>query len=707
VIADSIKEPSTERTQEEQQAPLISVIIVSYNVKEYLQECITSIRKALAGIAAEIFVVDNASDDGSTALVKERFPGVQLIANAENLGFAKANNLALQQARGRFLVLINPDTVTQEDTFSTLLDFMAAHPEAGMVGCKILNPDGTLQHACRRSYPTPWVAFTRLTGLSFLFPKSRLFGRYNLTYLPEDEIASVEAISGSFMMLRRQAFEQVGLLDEDFFLYGEDLDWCYRIIEAGWMIYYVPTTKIIHFKGESSKQSRFDTLRVFYQSMALFVKKHFRKKYFFITYYFLLVAIWVRAAVSFLRNSLVFLAVPLVDFLLLQLSLALALWVKFGHLQHWGSYLPVNAIYSAAWLLSLAFMGSYGRRKFSFFKAAIGVLAGFFFNSAFTFFFKQYAFSRAVLLLAGGFNLLFIAGWRLLFKLLNRFGLTPFRGTLGHTLLARRSVVVGDFSKGEQVVEKLKTRIGTGYDLIGLVSLNAADVGEHFNGLQVLGATDNLTEIIRRRSIQEVIFSTHRIPYDRILDIISKSRSQRVNFKLIPSNLEVIIGKASIDQIHDVPLLDIDYKLSQTGNRMKKRAFDVIVAVMGLILGMPLFLIAAMRHKRHVVQKNLRLVPGQVQSLRVWEYPGAGLLGKLLWLWPVLRGHLSLVGREWGSQSRSAFYQQLKPGLTGIVQVNRERDLTRAEKQKYEIFYLTQYSVLLDLEILFKAVFKI
>ena len=704
---DSVKEPDTASARDAQQAPLVSIIIVSYNVKEYLQECITSIRKALAGIAAEIFVVDNASDDGSAALIKERFPGVQLIANTENLGFARANNLALTRAQGRFIVLINPDTVTQEDTFSTLLRFMDENPDAGMVGCKVLNPDGTLQHACRRSYPTPWVALTRLTGLSFLFPKSRLFGRYNLTYLPEDKISSVEAISGSFMMLRRRAFEQIGLLDEDFFLYGEDLDWCYRTIQSGWKIYYVPTTKIIHFKGESSKQSRFDTLRVFYQSMALFVKKHFRKRYFFITYYFLLVAIWVRAAVSFLRNSLAFLAVPLVDFLLLQLSLALALWVKFGHLQHWGSYLPVNAIYSTAWLLSLAFLGSYGRRKFSFFKAAIGVLAGFVFNSAFTFFFKQYAFSRAVLLLAGGFNLLFIAGWRLLFKLLNRFRLTPFRGTLGHTLLARRSVVVGDFSKGEQVVEKLKTRIGDGYELIGLVSLNIADVGQRFNGLQVLGSTENLAEIIRRRNIQEVIFSTHRIPYDRILDIISGSRAQRVSFKLIPSNLEVIIGKASIDQIHDVPLLDIDYKLSRTGNRALKRAFDASLAVLALVLGLPFFLIAAVRHKHRVVQKNIEIAPDQVQQVRVLEFPDAGLVGKLLWLWPVLHGQLSLVGRELADRSKSAAYRQLKPGLTGIVQVNRDRGLTRAEKQKYEIFYLTQYSVLLDLEIVFKAVFKI
>ncbi|MCA9734195.1 glycosyltransferase family 2 protein, partial [candidate division KSB1 bacterium] len=258
---------------------LISVIIVNYNVKEFVQQVLHSLQKSLTTIPSEIFVIDNASDDGSQKMVTDQFPQVQLIANKQNVGFSRANNQAIHIAKGKYVVLLNPDTITQEDTFSTLLQFMDSHEDAGMATCKVLNPDGSLQLACRRSYPTPWVAFTRLIGLSHFFPKSKLFGRYNLTFLPEDEMSEVEAISGSFMMVRRKALLDIGLLDEEFFLYGEDLDWCYRTIENGWKIYYVPTTQIIHFKGESSKQSRLDGMLIFYRAMALFVKKHFRRRY--------------------------------------------------------------------------------------------------------------------------------------------------------------------------------------------------------------------------------------------------------------------------------------------------------------------------------------------------------------------------------------------------------------------------------------------
>src|SRR5262245_46506760 len=217
-----------------------SIVIVNYNVREFLRQMLLSLRQALRHLRAEIFVVDNASDDGSVEMVQSQFPECRVIANEENLGFAAANNLALKRAHGRYLVLLNPDTVVQEDTFTALREFMDRHPRTGMAGCKVLNPDGTVQLACRRSCPTPWVAFTKLSGMSRLFPHSQWFGRYNLTFLPEDETCEVEAISGSFMVARREAVEQVGLLDEDFFMYGEDLDWCYRIRTAGWQIHYYP-----------------------------------------------------------------------------------------------------------------------------------------------------------------------------------------------------------------------------------------------------------------------------------------------------------------------------------------------------------------------------------------------------------------------------------------------------------------------------------
>lgn len=252
----------------------ISVIIVNYNVREFLNNALVSLLKALEGYSSEVFVVDNASDDGSIELIQQRFPQVHLIVNKSNVGFAKANNQALTLATGKYLLLLNPDTIVQEDTFSKLIEFFSKNNTAGMVGCKILNPDGSLQLACRRSFPTPWTAFTKTFGLSSLFPKSKLFARYNLTYLDPDKPCEVDAISGSFMMMKREVFEKIGGLDETFFMYGEDLDLCYRIQQSGWKVFYVPATSIIHYKGESTKRSDIDELKVFYTAMRLFVRKH-------------------------------------------------------------------------------------------------------------------------------------------------------------------------------------------------------------------------------------------------------------------------------------------------------------------------------------------------------------------------------------------------------------------------------------------------
>ncbi len=688
----------------------LSVIIVNYNVKEFVQQLLNSLENSLRHISSEVFVVDNASDDGSQKMLAEQFPFVKLIANTHNVGFARANNQALARAVGKYLVLLNPDTITQADTFQKLLDFMESQAGAGMATCKVLNPDGSLQLACRRSYPTPWVAFTRLTGLSYFFPKSKTFGRYNLTYLAENEIAEVEAISGSFMMVRRSVIDEIGMLDEAFFLYGEDLDWCYRIIEAGWKIYYVPTTQIIHFKGESSKQSHLDGLLIFYRAMALFVKKHFRKRYFFVTYQILLLAIWLRAAFSFLQNSLLVMAVPLFDFLLLQFSLICALYFKFGHLQYWNDYLLVNAVYSSVWIFSLLLAGSYGKWRFSSSKAGFAVFSGFLANSALTYFFKDYAFSRAVLLFAGGLSFIIIVGWRFFIKFMHRFDLASFYGTLGHTLLARPTLLVGDFSRGESVLEKLRTRIGAGYDIIGLVSVNVEDIGKEYNGVSVLTTIESLDEIVNRRNVKEVIFSTQQISYDVILSAITNSRTHAAHFKIIPSNLDVIIGKASIDQLSDAPLLDIDYKLATKGNRLKKRAFDLIIALLCLVLGLPVFFVY-LKFKK--LDRHRVLLPvdfGKTKkTIHLWCLRNNRFLSNLPLMWYVLRGDLTIVGRELtaSAESEKPSSEIMKPGLTGLIQLRRHKKMSEEEKEKYRLFYAMNYSVLLDIEIIFKTIFRL
>ena len=434
----------------------ISIVIVSYNVREFLEQALRSLQQSLQHITHEIIVADNASSDGTVHMLKRRFKDVTLIENSENVGFARANNQAIEVSCGDYVCLINPDTIVQENTFTVLLDFFQNYPDAGMVGCKVLNADGSLQLACRRSYPTPWVAFTKIIGLATLFPKSRLFGRYNLTFLDPEKVAEVEAISGSFMLVKKAVIEKIGGLDEDFFMYGEDLDWCDRIEKPGYKIYYVPDTQIIHFKGESSKKSPFQQRRLFYESMRLFVQKHFKRGTAVIPSWLLVAAIYLSAGFSYFSEALKRLVWPISDFILLTCSLVVAVYVRFSPDFPWRPFILVHIMYSAVWLLSLAAHGVYTHNRLSGSKAGSGIFVGLLINSTFTFFFNQIAFSRAVVLLAGAINLLFIPLWRFSLKWLARKGYGRFSTKLKSLLLRRRSLIVGDRHTSEKIIEKMK-----------------------------------------------------------------------------------------------------------------------------------------------------------------------------------------------------------------------------------------------------------
>ncbi|MFQ5583231.1 MAG: glycosyltransferase family 2 protein, partial [Calditrichia bacterium] len=284
------------------QAPLISIIIVNYNVKEYLEQALLSIQKALVGISSEIFVVDNASVDGSVAFVAQRFPQVKLIALPENIGFGKANNVALARAKGEYVVLINPDTIVQEDTFKKLLEFFHTHPDASAATCKIINPNGSFSVDCRHSIPTPLIAFWKVTGMSKLFPRSKIFAKYNLTYLNEDEIYTVPAISGSFMMIKKEVLDRTGHFDERFFMYCEDIDLCHRMNQNGSKIYYVPTTQIIHYKGESTKKDNLDYVVTFNKALYQFFQKYYAQSHILLFRWLITLGIILRGVFVYLKN---------------------------------------------------------------------------------------------------------------------------------------------------------------------------------------------------------------------------------------------------------------------------------------------------------------------------------------------------------------------------------------------------------------------
>ncbi len=276
---------------------MISIVIVNWKTPRLLSGCLDSLFADAGSRDFEIWVVDNASGDGSLAMLEERYPRVRVIANEENVGFARACNQAIARSSGRYVLLINPDTLAVGDAVSRLAEFMDANPQCGAVGPKILNPDGTLQLACRRSFPDPLAAFFRLSYLSRLFPRSKLMARYNLTFEDPDSLLEVDALSGSCMMVRRQAIETVGVLDEEWFMYGEEIDWCWRIKKAGWKVVYNPQAVIYHYHGAASRLRPVKATISLHHGMTLFYRKHVAPRYWAPFNALVYAGIWLRASI--------------------------------------------------------------------------------------------------------------------------------------------------------------------------------------------------------------------------------------------------------------------------------------------------------------------------------------------------------------------------------------------------------------------------
>jgi N-acetylglucosaminyl-diphospho-decaprenol L-rhamnosyltransferase len=305
----------------------LAVVIVNYNTCEYLRECLRSLYASEGPVIFAVAVVDNASADGSAAMVRSEFPQASLVESSINGGYAYANNLGLRHfgfgvsAVGdkegqvdnlpydgdqvpRYALMLNPDTVLPPKALADMMAFMDTHPEAGVAGPRLVRQDGSLDLACRRSFPSPAVSFYRMTGLSRLFPRSRRFGRYNLTYLNPDEVEEVDSVVGAFMLIRREAIAQAGLLDERFFMYGEDLDLCYRIKQQGWKVLYNPAATVLHVKGAASKQCSYSSIIAFYQAMYLFHNKHYKRHTFFLINWFIVLGIVLMGGLALVRNFL-------------------------------------------------------------------------------------------------------------------------------------------------------------------------------------------------------------------------------------------------------------------------------------------------------------------------------------------------------------------------------------------------------------------
>ncbi len=674
--------------------PRLSIIIVNYNVKEFLEQALQAIDKATVNLDAEVLVVDNHSVDESVKMVRTHYPWVHLIVNEQNVGFAAANNQALREARGEYLLLLNPDTLVQEDTFTTMIGYLDEHPKVGMAGCKILNPDGTLQLACRRSFPTLRVALPKIFGLSRLFPGSRFFAKYNLTYLDPDVETDVDAVSGSFMMVRQEAMKQVGLLDESFFMYGEDLDWCYRFKQAGWEVKYVPETKIIHYKGESSKFAAFDSFITFYRAMDLFVRKHFGSRWMFIFHFFIRLGIFFRATIGLIARGVESIRVQLLDLVLILIGFLIAILIKFGDFRSVLDYSFLPIVYSFIWIGALVFTRSYSGRQQIVSRTLSGLVLGFIIITSLTFFFNQFAYSRAVLLMAFIFALITLPGWRILLQI--RHGTS-----IGEPIRQRRALIVGAGEEGDRIREKLETQISHGYQVIGFVD----ESREQHDSNGILGTSREISDLVRVHKITDVIFTSDVYRNIDILAMVDQLKNHPVELKIVPHSLEYILGKATVEHIADLPFVELEYPLYQTGNRILKRVVDLILSVLMIPILFPICFTVAAIKKYTLVTRSI-LGEGGL-SFNVNQFANkTGTSVKCGWvplLWNVLKGKMSIVGMPLEQKTDSDDHLLYKPGIISLWSVESGN---AGEKRQYNHYYMQNYSLAFDAQIVLRALLR-
>ncbi|MEZ4702479.1 MAG: glycosyltransferase [Rhodothermales bacterium] len=685
----------------------LSVIIVNYNVREFLEQALRSLERACTDLSVEIIVVDNNSSDSSLSMVRSRFPRVQVIANTTNAGFSKANNQAIRISRGRHLLILNPDTIVQEDTLSTMVRFMERHPEAGALGCKILNPDGTFAPESRRAFPTPTVAFYRLIGLSKLFPKSPTFGRYNLSYLPVDETAEVDALSGSCMMVRRAAllfsqehaerlsreqpgfsFDEMGhlngsagagLLDEDFFMYGEDLDWCYRIQKAGWKIYYTPDTQIIHYKGESTKKGELRYVQLFYGAMLLFTEKHFKKGHAWPIRLILRIGIFIRAMAQVIINNSKRYRWPLVDVAVIYLLMVLAGFARFASLNIPPPRLFITCvapIYVLSTVAGTALAGGYrGTGHTRIRPIIVGNILGVMTLATAAVFFQSIAFSRLVVLIAFSSSLAFGFLMRVVLRVRRHLMREGFH----------RALLVGSPTEANRLERTLISHPNPPCKLVGFVSLDDEPPRQAERMVPYLGSLRHVTDVIKLQQIDAVVFAANGVPNRTVFAQIQALQDLDVEFKILSESGKHLIGQSTVDDLSFPTRLTPDPTLGRRRSQWGRRCFEVPVALIGIILH-PLIVFCSDTWKDSRWFRGLRR--------RTRQFPA------------VLRGTRSLVGYRVNEPIAIPTEWNLKPGVFTITETLATDDPDDHEINRAYWFYVRHQCATLDLDIILHTIKK-
>jgi GT2 family glycosyltransferase len=551
----------------------LSIIIVNYNVKHFLEQCLLSVFKATQQVSAEVFVVDNNSVDGSCEMVIEKFPQAILIENKVNTGFAKANNQAMRIAKGEYVLLLNPDTLVEEDTFIKCVNFMDAHTDAGGLGVYMIDGKGNFLPESKRGLPSPAVAFYKIFGLSTLFPKSKTFGRYHLGFLDKNQTHKVDVLSGAFMLMRKTALDKVGLLDEAFFMYGEDIDLSYRITQGGFTNYYFPETKIIHYKGESTKKSSVNYVVVFYKAMVIFAKKHYSNQNASLFSLLINVAVYLRAAVAILMRFAKKLFAPVVDALLLYggFMLLKTYWENNYKVFHYPEIYETLFIpgYVLIWLLSIYLSGGYDK-PLKVTKIIRGLISGtILLLVVYALLPENLRFSRALILLG--------TVWAIVSTALFRWTLSTL-GVKSFSLAdneKKRVIIVGDETEGNRVFALLQMS-QVNFNFIGFLSSSKNQSSSN------LGTLEQLNEVIEVYKIDEVIFCAKNIAANTIIETMLTTSKADIEYKIAPEESVFIIGSNSINDNGSLYFVDLN-AINLPTNKRNKRLMDLAVSSLMMI----------------------------------------------------------------------------------------------------------------------------
>jgi GT2 family glycosyltransferase len=565
-----------------------------------VEQALASIFRSEVTFDYEVFVVDNHSVDGSVDMIRQRFPQVRLIANQENAGFSKANNMGIRQADGEYVLLLNPDTIIKEDSLQKMVNFMEGHEDAGALGVKMMDGKGHFLPESKRGFPTPFVAFCKMSGLSRLFPRSKRFNYYHLGHLDRNEMHTVDVLSGACMLLRRSVLEKTGLLDEDYFMYGEDIDLSYRIIQAGYRNYYFPGTEIIHFKGESTKKGSFNYVRMFYRAMIIFTRKHLSGPSAKYLTSLLQIAIYLRAFAALVRRVGTKLAWPLADATALYVAMVgiKIFWetsVKAGTVYP-DAYLAINVpAYIAVWLFSFYYSGGYDnpvRLK----KIPYGIGIGTVIILAIYALLPESLRTSRGMILAGALSAITLMS-------LLRLAIYALRGQLDNLFGRHKKILLVASETESRRIEELMQRAGLDHHVVGI-----AHNGDRNGNERYLGRIADVPEMAEIFQVDEIIFSVAEASNKEIMQIMS-ALGGGIDYKLVSEGSDVILGSHSRKGSGELYTVDIHFHLNQPGYRRIKRWVDIKLAFWLLLLS-PIAILLV-RDKRHFFSNCFLVLTGQ------------------------------------------------------------------------------------------------